>query len=85
MVMSNYISGVLLVLKYATTTYDSLFDAMKQIDLVKASVLGFVMNEIDYSHRSRYSYNKYYGKDGYGYGYGYGYRSESESSEGIID
>lgn len=79
MVMSNYISGVLLVLKYATTTYDSLFDAMKQIDLVKASVLGFVMNEIDYSHRSRYSYNKYYGKDGYGY------RSESESSEGIID
>ena len=52
---------------------------MKQMELVKANILGFVLNEIDYSRSSRYSYYKYYGK----YGYSYGGKSKNQSSEEI--
>ena len=68
MVLKDSISGILLVLKYSSTTFEALSGSMKQMELVKANILGFVLNEIDYSRSSRYSYYKYYGKYGYSYG-----------------
>ena len=81
MVMNESISGIVIVLKYSSTTYGALSGSMKQIDLVKSNVLGFVMNEVDYSHRSRYSYYKYYGKEGYSYGR----RPETETTQESFD
>ncbi len=77
MVIKDLISGILLVLKYSSTTHEDLSGSMKQMSLVKANVLGFVLNESDYSRSSRYSYYKYYGR----YGYGYGVRTESETDD----
>ena len=79
MVLKDSITGILLVLKYSYTTYEALSGSMKQMELVKANILGFVLNEIDYSRSSRYSYYKYYGK----YGYSYGGKSKNQSSEEI--
>lgn len=77
MVMKDIISGILLVLKYSSTTFEELSGSMKQTELVRANVLGFVLNEIDYSHSSHYSYHRYYGK----YGYGYGGKSASDEED----
>ena len=77
MVLKDSITGILLVLKYSSTTHEDLSGSMKQMSLVKANVLGFVLNESDYSRSSRYSYYKYFGR----YGYGYGVRTESETDD----
>ena len=77
MVLKDSITGILMVLKYSSTTYEDLTSSMKQMQLVKANILGFVLNEIYYSHVSRYSYYRYYGK----YGYSYGDRKKSVSTD----
>ena len=79
--MKDSISGILLVLKYAHTTYEDVYNCMKQIELAQANMLGFVLNGIHYNHgASYYNYKyKYKYKD---YGYGYGRKPEQESSEG---
>ena len=81
MVIKDFISGILLVLKYSSTTYEDLSVSMKQTSLVKANVLGFVLNESDYSRTTRYSYYKYYGR----YGYGYGVKTEDETDDDDSD
>ena len=49
-------------------------DSMKQIELVKANILGFVLNGTDYVRSSRYSHYAYKSSV-----YGYS-RGESDSS-----
>lgn len=72
MVMKNSISGILLVIRYAMTTYEELSDCMKHIELTRANMLGFVMNDVHHNHGAAYYNYKYkYKKYGYG-GYGYG-------------
>ena len=74
MVMKDSISGILLVLKYSSTTFEALTNSMKQIELVKANILGFVLNGTDYVRSSRYSHYAYKSSV-----YGYS-RGESDSS-----
>lgn len=80
MVMKDSISGILLVIRYAMTTYEELSSCMKQIGLAQVNMLGFVMNDVHHNHGAAYYNYKYkYKKYGYGgYGYGYGYTSADE-------
>lgn len=47
LVMKDSVSGMLLVLKYASTTYEDISGCMKQLELAKMNMLGFVLNGID--------------------------------------
>ena len=80
MVMKDSISGIMLVVRYAMTTYEELSDCMKQIELAQANMLGFVLNDVHHNHGASYYNYKYkykkYGYGSYGYGYGYGHNSE---------
>lgn len=69
MVMKDCINGIILVVRYAQTTYDELSNCMKQIELAQANMLGFVMNDVHHKHGSSY-YNYKYKYKKYGYGYG---------------
>ena len=83
MVMKGSISGIMLVIRYAMTTYEELANCMKQIELAKVNMLGFVMNDVHHNHSSAYYNYKYkYKKYGYGgYGYGYGYYGEKPQDD----
>ena len=60
MVLNDNISGVVLVLRYAATTFDDLSDCMKQADIAQANVLGFIMNDVHRKGKnSYYEYKKY--------------------------
>ena len=83
MVMKDSISGIMLVIRYAMTTYEELSNCMKQIELAHANMLGFVMNDVHHKHGAGYYNYKYkYKKYGYGgYGYGYGYYGEKPQDD----
>ena len=85
MVMKDSISGIMLVVRYAMTTYEELSDCMKQIELAQANMLGFVLNDVHHNHGTSYYNYKYkykkYGYGSYGYGYGYGHNSEEKETE----
>ncbi|MBQ7688629.1 MAG: polysaccharide biosynthesis tyrosine autokinase [Clostridia bacterium] len=72
MVLSDVVGGILLVLKYGSTTYDDVDEAMKKIDLADANMIGFILNDVKMEHRAGY-YGRY-GKYGYS---NYGYRQSS--------
>ncbi len=60
MVLNDNISGIVLVLRYAATTFDDLSDCMKQADIAQANVLGFIMNDVHRKGKhSYYDYKKY--------------------------
>ncbi len=81
MVMKDAISGILLVLRYAETTYEELSLCMKQLELAQANLLGFVMNDVHTNRGSSYYNYKYrYKYQDYGYG-GYGYRHHASEEE----
>jgi Mrp family chromosome partitioning ATPase len=80
MVMKDAISGILLVLRYAVTTFEELSDCMKQIELAQANVLGFVLNDVHRTHNSSYYNYKYKYKYKYGYGGYYGRKPETETA-----
>lgn len=78
MVMKSSISGIMLVIRYAMTTYEDLANCMKQIELAKVNMLGFVMNDVHHNHGANYYNYKYkYKKYGYGGYYGYGYSNNN--------
>ena len=83
MVIKDYISGLVLVIRYGQTTNEALTNCMKQIELAQANVLGFVMNDVYHKHGASYYKYKYkkYGYGGYGYGYGYGQNTDEEEKE----
>jgi len=85
MVMKSSISGIMLVIRYAMTTYEDLANCMKQIELAKVNMLGFVMNDVHHNHGANYYNYKYkykkYGYGGYGYGYGYGQNPDEQEKE----
>lgn len=89
MVMKDSISGILLVIRYAMTTYDDLSNCMKQIELAQANLLGFVMNDVHYNYGAAYYNYKYkykkYGYGGYGYGYGYTNSDKKQLEEANAD
>ena len=76
-VMNKVISGLILVVEYAKTTFYELQDAIKRADLSEINLIGFVLNNISrkgsghyYSYKYKYKYKNYE--------YGYGYRSDTE-------
>lgn len=79
--ISKSVAGILLVLKYGRTTYDSIENAMKKLQLSEMNMLGFVINDI-VGKRHGGSYYKYRYKSGYSdYGYGYGNDDEKEDKK----
>lgn len=80
MVMKDSTSGILLVIRYAMTTYDDLSNCMKQIELAQANLLGFVMNDVHHNYGAAY-YNYKYKYKKYGYGYGYGHNPDNDDKE----
>ena len=64
MVMTNLVSGVVLVVKHKVTTYGDISEALKQFEFAGANMLGFVLNDIQGNRRGYY----------YNYKYKYSYR-----------
>ncbi|MBR3570297.1 MAG: polysaccharide biosynthesis tyrosine autokinase [Oscillibacter sp.] len=64
--------GVMLVARYAQSTYEEIAGAMKKIELSGANMLGFVLNDVERRPSGYYRYGRY-GYYGYEYDYGYGY------------
>lgn len=77
MIMSGSVSGILMVLKYGSTTYGDVTEAMKQFELANANLLGFVLNDIESGGRG--SYYRYSYKYSYKYSADYAYRNSSDS------
>ena len=84
MELAKYSSGIIVVLKYGSTTNDDIEDSIKKIEFAKMNMLGFIMNDVKTKrsgYYSKYKYkDKYYYKKGYGYGYG-GYGSKPETND----
>lgn len=92
MELSDSIAGIVMVLRYAMTSFDDTEAAMKRIELANMNMLGFILNDVKHrsgAYYSKYKYKYKYGKygkyDKYGYGYGYGYTAKPEAQEGIDD
>lgn len=66
--LSRFIAGIIMVVKYGSTTFDDVDNAMNRVQLADMKHLGFVLNDIEIKHGSGY-YSKY-GKYQYKYGYG---------------
>ncbi|MBE7015356.1 MAG: polysaccharide biosynthesis tyrosine autokinase [Ruminococcaceae bacterium] len=89
--MAKYASGVILVVRQNNTIHESIKRARNSLLLTDAKILGFILNDIDYSAYGYGRYNKYnyrtarkygYGGKSYGYGYGKGYGSYGYGSYG---
>ncbi len=79
LVAANLIDGLILVVRQGVCTRHALHDALRQLQVVKEKILGFVYTGVGTEgkgyYRKKYSKRGNYGYD-YNYGYGYG---ESES------
>ncbi len=69
MVISKSIAGILLVLKYGTTTFDDLKEANRRANLSNSNIIGCVLNGIkrsggvhNYKYKYKYKYD-YYSSD----------------------
>lgn len=76
--LSRFVAGIMVVVKYGSTTFDDVENAMNRIQLADMKHLGFVLNNIQTKHRSGY-YSKY-GKYQYKYGYG---NTETKTEESV--
>ena len=73
--MAKDVSGIVMVVRFGSTTDEDLDEAIGKIDFAQMNMFGFILNDIQYKHSSAYyakKNGKYY-KKGYGYGSGYGY------------
>jgi succinoglycan biosynthesis transport protein ExoP len=75
-VLASHAEGVVLVVKAGATAKNILRQSRKQLDDVKAKVLGVVLNQVDLKKSSYYYKSHYY----YSY-YGDGKKKESGSSK----
>lgn len=72
--ISRLISGLVVVVKYASTTFDDVSEIVKKSELTDTKLLGFVMTRVKRRESGKSYYNKKYKydyKSGYGYGYGH--------------
>ena len=74
------------MLRYASTTYDDIDEAMKKVELAEANMIGFILNDVKMEHRAGYGkYGKYGKYRKYGYSqYGYG-KTGSSASQGAAE
>ncbi len=71
--LSPLVDGVVLVVRQNYTDHEGLSNAINLLNIAKAKVLGFFVNDA-VSARAGYGYNRYRYKYGYKYGYKYSYR-----------
>jgi Mrp family chromosome partitioning ATPase len=71
MVISRSVAGILLVLKYGTTSYEDLKEAKRRTELSNSNIIGCVLNGIKrsggkHNYKYKYKYKSYYsyGSDG---------------------
>ena len=76
--------GIMLVARYAQTTYEEVAEAMKKIALAGANMLGFTLNDVEHT-AGRYRYGRYGYYYGYGYGYAYAARRNREAESAAPD
>lgn len=74
LVLSRNCTGLVLVVRRGFCRKRMLREALRQLDLVNARILGFVMTHSEV-HSKNYKNKKY----GYSYGYGYGYGEKKTS------
>ena len=86
--LSGYVSGIMLVVREGFTNYESIDQALSLLNIAKAKIIGFFINDIDAMSMNYGSYRSGYGKgykskydNGYGYGYSYSDRSSSKKIE----
>ncbi len=81
-IMTKFCSGVLIVAHYNRTDRNAVSEAVEQLRLTNAKILGGIFNGTENEADSyKYSYKKHrYGYSRYGYGYGYGY-GENKTNE----
>lgn len=86
--LSGYVSGIMLVVREGFTNYESIDQALSLLNIAKAKLIGFFINDIDAMSMNYGSYRSGYGKgykskydNGYGYGYSYSDRSSSKKIE----
>ena len=94
--LSEKVSGVILMVRHKASTHDTIERAIKSLELANANIIGFVLNSVDqkvYAERytygmyrkKKYAYGNKYRYGGYGYGsyrYGsYGYGYGSGQAE----
>ena len=78
LVLSQWMDGLILVVRQNYTDRKALADAMYQVKKIGSKFLGFVMTDAAVGEGSYKHYSKYGKKYGYGYGYGYGYDSAGQ-------
>ena len=83
--LSGYVSGIMLTVREGFTNYESIDQALSLLNIAKAKLIGFFINDIDAMSMNYGSYRSGYGKgyktkydNGYGYGYSYSDRSSSK-------
>lgn len=76
LVVSKLTDGMIMVVRQNYSNRRDLNEAMRQLKIVDAKILGFVMNGGE-TREHKYKSGKYK-KYSYGYGYGYGDRSEGK-------
>ena len=78
--LSKYVAGVILVLRYGSTTFDDLGNAMYKTELADMNILGFVFNCVQTKRRAGYYNYRYRYKSAYAYSYaGYGNETEKQT------
>ena len=80
LVAANLVEGMIIIVRQDVCTRHALRDTMRQLNVVKNKIIGFVFTCARLEDRKYYR-KKYY-KRGYGYGYGYGYgeRQQKEAT-----
>lgn len=83
--LSDYVSGMIMVVRYGSTSYDDVEEANKRMELANMNLLGFILNDVESkNHSSRYyhKYGKYSKYRKYGYSYGsYEYKSDEPEND----
>ena len=74
--LASKVDGYVLIVRHAHTRKRNLLEAIRQLELAKANILGFIYN----GYRSA-GLGNYYGKNKYYYKSGYGYYSSKTVSE----
>ncbi len=83
--LSDNVAGMVMIAKYGETTFDSLDEARRRIELANMNLLGFILAQIETKHGNATYYKNKYGYGSYGYGYGYNPKETSDKDEKDVD
>lgn len=62
-VLSNLVSGIILIVRHCVTTFDDISSAIEKLKLVNGKILGFIMNDVN----ERINHKGYYKRSYYAY------------------